>query len=468
MDTETPVCPKEGIDAVRRLRLLAEHSRDVLCEVHNGVITYISENATAISGRGPDEFVGQKFTDVVHPDDRPALARYFAAGWTGPIAATFRILDAAGDWSWREARGGRIVDESGDYSSVLVLRDISERMTLGQELRQGEQRSRAMIAAIPDLVFRMSRDGSCIDYKADRAEDLYVPREALIGGNIRTFLPPDVGLPAPEMIHRTLDIGGVHTMYYSLVKGGQLLDYKARFAASGDDEVVVICRDVTKRNCAEDALRDTREQAAVLRERARIAQELHDNVAQFFFGIGIAAKDAIERKSLTPATLRRRLKRIRALSVQGGREIRNAIEALAPPNLTDKLDAAIERLLERVRESTGMTASYANNLPGSVPEIISRELYAAAREALNNVVKHASATTISLRITATEGTASLEVRDDGSGSAAAVANASSGFGLQSLRQRFRSHHGRIDFEDASPRGLIVRFVLPCAVADRAA
>ncbi len=457
----------EGTDALRRLRLLAQHSRDVLCEVHNGVITYVSENAVAVSGREPAEFVGRSFIDVVHPDDRPGLARYFAAGWSGPIGATFRIFDASGDWSWREARGGRLVDEFGNYNSVIVLRDISERFEFEERLKAGELRSQALLAAIPDLMFRVARDGSYIEYKADRVEDLYVSPDRMVGSNIIALLPPEVGKPAYEMIQRALDSGGVHTLQYSLVKHGDLLDYEARFVASGKDEVVVICRDVSLRNRAEEALQETREQAAILSERARIAQELHDNVAQFFFGIGIAAKDALERKPLTPTALRRQLKRIRALSAQGGREIRHAIDALAP-DLSDGLDAGIERLLDRFRESTGMTAAYTTALPESIPDSVVRAFYAGVREALNNVVKHSGATAVLIRARVTDAAASLEVEDNGSGTAASIAAAPRGFGLQSLRRRFRSANGRVEIRDAAPRGVIVRFVLPYAAAEKVA
>ena len=183
----------------------------------------------------------------------------------------------------------------------------------------------------------------------------------------------------------------------------------------------------------------------------------------------MAAKGALERKPPTPAMLRRNLTRIRALSTQGGREIRNAIDALSSPDLTGGLDASLQLLIKRVTESSAVKATYVNELTEPVTECTANELYAGAREALYNVIKHSGAATVAVRVApATGGGVSLEVRDDGSGRAASIGRASSGIGLKNLIRRFRSNNGDIEVEDAIPRGLIVRFVLHRSAEESAA
>src|SRR5437867_3489816 len=82
---DPPSMAREAEAAVRRLALLTEHSSDVLCEMRQGIVTYASPNTMRVSGRGPEEFVGQPFSQIIHPDDMARLAHFMAPGWTGAI-----------------------------------------------------------------------------------------------------------------------------------------------------------------------------------------------------------------------------------------------------------------------------------------------------------------------------------------------------------------------------------------------
>jgi len=116
--------------------------------------------------------------------------------------------------------------------------------------------------------------------------------------------------------------------------------------------------DISERKRMEHDTREAKERTAILRERSRIAQDLHDSVAQFFFGIGIAASDLLERKQPAPSTLRRKLANIRRLAADGGREARSTVSALSSTGLELSLDASIERLAADLHQSSGIDAGY--------------------------------------------------------------------------------------------------------------
>ena len=126
--------------AARRLDLLTEHSTDVLCELREGVVTYLSPNAARISGLRPDDVVAKSFVEFLHPADIPVLAPFMVDGWTGPIEAVFRIADASGNWQWREARGLRTRDAAGAHQAVLILRDINDRRRAELALQDSEEK----------------------------------------------------------------------------------------------------------------------------------------------------------------------------------------------------------------------------------------------------------------------------------------------------------------------------------------
>jgi PAS domain S-box-containing protein len=113
-----------------------------------------------------------------------------------------------------------------------------------QALRRSEARSRALLDALPDLMFRLARDGTYLEVKGD-ASALVVPHERLIGSTVQDVLPRDVSETFLEALAARWR--GVQTIEYRLTIDGEPRDFEARLVPSGDDEVVVIVRDFTDR-----------------------------------------------------------------------------------------------------------------------------------------------------------------------------------------------------------------------------
>jgi len=134
-----------------------------------------------------------------------------------------------------------------------------ERMDGGDE----EKRSKAILEAIPDLLFQIDRSGRFVSYKADRREDLYVPPERFLGKTADEVLPPSLAKLTKSSIEKVLASGGSESYEYVLEVEGELRQYEARMAATGTDNVIVIIRDITERNLAEEALRESEERFRV-------------------------------------------------------------------------------------------------------------------------------------------------------------------------------------------------------------
>ncbi|MDO8614000.1 MAG: GAF domain-containing sensor histidine kinase [Dehalococcoidia bacterium] len=204
------------------------------------------------------------------------------------------------------------------------------------------------------------------------------------------------------------------------------------------------------------------EEGAVLRDRARIAQELHDNVAQIFFSIGLEAKGLLD--GATPPSVRRSVARMQKLAAQGGTEIRNAIFALSSPPKPNGLVPSLEHLIREYRASTGNSAELvAQDGLRNVPPEIEEFLYVAAREAVQNARKHAEATLLTLSLGVEEAWLTLSVRDNGRGTAAHMEGASffgPGFGLRHLRQRLVAHGGSLQISDNREGGVTVSVRIP--------
>jgi signal transduction histidine kinase len=125
--------------------------------------------------------------------------------------------------------------------------EINERERAEEELRGSESRSRAMLRALPDIVFRLSRGGEYLDYKAEPGAGLFAPPEIFLGKKIGDILPPSVAQQSATAIAEALRTGKTQVFEYALALQRGPREFEARIAVSGVDEVVAIVRDITER-----------------------------------------------------------------------------------------------------------------------------------------------------------------------------------------------------------------------------
>ena len=142
-----------------------------------------------------------------------------------------------------------LLDEVVSTARVAIQKDRGV-----QALRRTEARSRALLDAIPDLMFRIARDGTYLEAKG-RRESLIRPVEEIVGKNVRELLPPEAAQKFVEALAKPPD-EGVQTLEYRLTIDGEERDFEGRIVPSGDDEVVVIVRDFTDRRRLEGELAD--------------------------------------------------------------------------------------------------------------------------------------------------------------------------------------------------------------------
>lgn len=135
------------------------------------------------------------------------------------------------------------------------------------ELRQSEERQRAMLGALPDLMFLQDCDGVYLDYHAgDPAALLLAPGEFL-GRNFRQVLPPDLARQLAESFEWVASTGEMALIEYDLPIQGNTRHFEARITRCGEDRFITIVRDITQR-------------VRATRERERLIGELQDALAE--------------------------------------------------------------------------------------------------------------------------------------------------------------------------------------------
>lgn len=123
-------------------------------------------------------------------------------------------------------------------------------------LEISKNRATALLNAIPDLMFRIGRDGVLLDYQAEKS-DLYTPTNPIIGKKIHDLLPVEIAVLIEEKVRQTLDSGKMQTCEYQLsMPDNGPTYYEARIVKCSEKEVTAVVRNVTDQKLAEEAIQE--------------------------------------------------------------------------------------------------------------------------------------------------------------------------------------------------------------------
>jgi PAS domain S-box-containing protein len=222
-------------------------------------VTYASSGCRELYELEPEVVQAdfQALYKLIHPQDIQVFTESVAASYTNlaPWRWEGRIITPSGKLKWIQAVSRPEKQVNGDILWDGMLMDITVRKEAEEKLRASEARYKAILDAIPDLMFRISRDGEYLDFNGE-GTNVTISREEIVGKNLRDLLPPDVALKSQEAIAKTLEYKNLQTCEYKLLTPLGMRDYEARMAVSGQDEVLAIVRDITERKQAEVALQN--------------------------------------------------------------------------------------------------------------------------------------------------------------------------------------------------------------------
>jgi two-component system, NarL family, sensor kinase len=300
-----------------------------------------------------------------------------------------------------------------------------------------------------------------VDHKADDPRYRYIP--ALHGEDFASMVSVPVLTPPGHLV----GVLNVHTKARREFTDGdvELLRSVAGLVAGAIENARLHSRLAER----EEALERFAEQMVDWQEHEsrRLTGEIHDGISQrivsLFFHLS-AASDAIPDE---PDVAADQVARAQDLAAAALDETRLAIAGLRPPVLDD---LGLAASLESLGHSFPQLDVQVEAAGCRIAEHVETAVYRTAQEALHNVVKHAQATTVRVRLSVQGNRVLLEVRDDGKGLAAAALGKArrsvtpTGFGLSGMRERAELLGGKLQLSSSPGRGTTVRLVLPLSPA----
>lgn len=219
---------------------------------------YMGSDVDNITGYPSSDFINNRvrsYASVIGKDDNnndEIIARAIEADEIWDIE--YRVVRKDGGVRWVHERGRGVKDEEGKviYVDGLIL-DITDRKKIEEQLKESELRNRALVGAIPDLLFRYNFDGVYLDAVIkdenllhQRARQLH-ESGALVGKNIHEVLSAEIAETLLNGIGRALAKGEIQVIEYSYPVDGKDYYFEARLAPIGNEEIVSIVRDITDR-----------------------------------------------------------------------------------------------------------------------------------------------------------------------------------------------------------------------------
>lgn len=361
-------------------------------------------------------------------------------------------------------------DAIDDFVLAPLDQDVLRaRLDLLRRRRQANRLRQAMLRALPDIMFRIRRDGTHIDFHATDRSQLYAAPETIKGARIAELLPAAQARLWMDAVARVVDTGTPASIEYTLDMPGGVHFFEARIVRSAADEVLSIVRDVTEHKLAEGQIRNAAlaKQAFASRiinaqeaERQHLSRELHDSISQILLVHRMDAEWLAKQAAAGP--LRDAAESLCSSLDETLHMVRTLAMDLRPPAIDDLgIDSALETLVGDIARRSGIQCEFdVDPQIAALPGDAGVALYRIAQEALANAVRHARCTRIRVELLQRPESVELRVTDDGIGINSSRISDSSSFGLVSMRERAELVGGKVTIRTNPDDGTCIRATIP--------
>lgn len=411
--------------------------------------------------RGEPVIVTDVLTDPLWEDFRGfAIACGFRACWSTPIVSHKGDVMGSFAMYYREPRAPtsedrRMIDIAAHIAGIAIERKLAE-----DALRHSEERNRATLRAVPDLIFVQNEEGVYLDFHAKNPSDLYLSPEQFIGKNMRDILPAGLVADFMKCFQDAVLSDEPQSIEYELKVDGQVRYFEARIVRAGDGRFLSVVRNITDRKTVEKRLRRGNEQIRKLagklitaqeEERRRVSRDLHDDVSQKVAALAIAISMA-KRKVAARKGIGADLENLQRRTDQLADDIRHLSHQLHPAVLEHSgIVAALKSFTTEFSRLENLPVKLTLPDRCEIPHDVGICLYRVVQEALRNVAKHSEANRAEVVLSIIDHEINLWIKDDGRGFEVDGARGK-GLGMVSIEERIRLCDGSLQVTSQPDHG----------------
>ncbi len=291
-----------------------------------GRIVQFNRACEEVSGYSAQEVVGRCVWDFLLPEEaiepvKKVFADIKASTFSGTVENHW--VTRSGEKRLIEWQNTELLEQDGKIEAIIATGiDITEKRKAEDALRmahaeleervkrrteqlaESEALNRAMVEAIPDMIFRFDREGRYLEIKAPEGSPIAGDAGRMIGHKPSDFLDDDTARYLMQELKEARESGAIRVVEYAVDYEGTRHHMESRLIPYGNDEVMAIVRDVTDRVEAQQALQDAHDE---LEERV-------ETRTRELAGVNKALREEIGERRLAQEELSSRLRYEAALA----------------------------------------------------------------------------------------------------------------------------------------------------------
>ncbi|MFC1762406.1 PAS domain S-box protein [Planctomycetota bacterium] len=217
----------------------------ILVVMRNGEFISANPAGERLSGYTSDELIGKSFTILSPPCKQEENKEYFKQDFRG-TRRDFETIMVRKDGQHRDisVTGVPLMNGESVIGSYAIIKDITESHNTERRLQKKQEDLELIFSAIPDLFFRLDRNGAIVDYHAGDETDLYVSTEEFMGKSLRDILPSDVAEEYDKAVLEAKRMDSSSVIRYSLEMDGFERCFEGRVLPHGEQAVILV-RNIT-------------------------------------------------------------------------------------------------------------------------------------------------------------------------------------------------------------------------------
>lgn len=445
--------------------ILKSSSASILLMDEASIILSINEAGARRLNRSVSEMVGRVAYEFLPPDvaaeRRRKMEEVFRTG--KPVQ-----FNDQRHGIWYESRVYPILDGNGQVTRLAVIaNDVTDTMQMIEALQDSEERYRSLAETSRDCIFIIDREDTIQYVNTFAAQLLGMPNSEVIGQKRSVFFEGAPGRRQFKHILEAIQSGAprifdapIRLNKKALWLSTQLVPLKN--AAGEVNAVLGVARDITDRIHAEQALVRAQHElegrvakrtseleateaklrslatqilSAQEEERRRVSRELHDDASQMLVSLHYSLAALMEDGSgIEAGPARERLENVIQLVDSITEHLRTLGHSLRPPALdVGGLDISLKEFCREFAELTKINVEYHGESIHGLPQEVSISLYRFVQEALTNILKHAHANQVKVRLVYRNNEILLSISDNGKGFSGS--GKSKGVGLLGIAER---------------------------------
>ncbi len=450
-----------------------------------GKITYCGPSVERISGYAPAQLLGHNFSEFTHPADIPAASEAFIKEVNKQSVSNYiflRLRHATNGWTWYTLRGHNLLDTPGFNSLVIYFTNDSKRKEAEDRLRKSEENFRNLIYNLKQGVILQDKNGMMTVCNQAALDMLGLTEDQLLGKasfdpswNVihedgRNF--PGYAHPVQVVLQtKKPDLDVVMGVYRPTTKDRVWLLVNAEPVFGSDGEIInVVCSfaDITeqKRLSKELFEQEVQKQKQLTqatidgqeKERQEIGKELHDNINQHLTTTRLYMEVAREKASGEVLDM---INNSHKTLVGIINEIRLLSQSLVPPTLGDLgLVESVQELCDSLKKAHKFTLDFFFRYfsEEQLPDNLKLMLFRIIQEQVNNIVRHAQASAIQIKLQSDAEYIIITIADDGKGFD--PANYIKGLGFKNIANRAGLFNGKVEIDAAPGKGCLLSVIIP--------